>query len=211
MRISRQILGETRRSAAMPRKWLVPIGLVAIAVAVLVASCADPKPADSISTLRLTGAVNGQIVLQSSGLACGLFYDRGNYATGPDIPTFSMSTRGFLPINGDPQKTLTLSLLLEGPKSGQTYDLSSSTAYSRGITFDVYSNGANIAFDDWRMSGGTITISSASNAFQKGTASEVRGRVDGTFTGVLRKQFHMTGSWECTVPATTNGEIHAHK
>jgi len=190
---------------------LVRSRLIAAVAVALVSSCADPKTADSSSTLRLTGEINGQIVLKPSGLACGLYYDRGNYATGPDIPTFSLSTRGFLPINGDPQKTLMLSLLLEGPKGGQTYDLSRPTKFSRPITFDVYSNGVKIAFDDWRMSAGTIMISSASDAFQKGTASEVRGIVDGTFTGVLGKQFHMTGPWECTVPGTTNGEIHAHK
>jgi len=140
-------------------KRLVRSGLVAAVAVALVAGCADPKTADSSSILQLTGTINGQIVLKPPGLACGLYYDRGNYATGPDIPTFSLSTRGFLPINGDPQKTLMLSLLLEGPKSGQTYDLSSPTEFSRGITFDVYSNGQNIAFDDWRMSAGAITVS----------------------------------------------------
>jgi hypothetical protein len=189
----------------------VPGGVVAALAAALLVSCADPKPADSSSTLRLTGAIDGQIVLKLSGLACGLYYDRGHYGSGPDIPTFSLSTPGFLSINGDPQKALSFSLLLEGPKSGQTYNLPSPTEFSRVIRFDVYSNGANIAYDDWRMSSGTITISSATNAFQKGTTADVRGSVNGTFTGVLGKQFHMTGPWECIVPASTNGEIQAHK
>ena len=176
----------------------------------VVAGCTS-APGTATYIWGVRGGINGRFAVRPAELACDLYYDPVGYGTGPVIPTFSLGTRRFFQVmEGENQAYVTFALKLGGFRGPGTYPLSE-VGHGLSFTFVAISQGDAVPYDYWSMSDGSITITSATNAYRRGSPSVVVGEFDVTFRGWPSETFRLTGPWDCTAPASTNGSTLPHK